>query len=213
MAAPWVAGAQARIVGRIHGQTTINVLHFATNDQIQDEPALDTLLLQLAQNLLECAIETLLPAVTADWALVQCDAKRIYPQPSDPIIATAPGNSFGQLSAASASFESTLLNLRTGGGGKSGRGRMFLPPAGEDHSNESLVDGNTLVLIAAFATCLAGKFLGQNPSTAWRLGVLSQKINKQAIGGGFDNAFRVVTSLNPKADIAVMRSRRIGRGV
>lgn len=211
MAAPWVAGAQARIIGEIHGQQTVNVMHFATNDQINDQGDLDTLLLQLAEAMLECVIDTLLPAVSIDWKAVRCDAKRIYPVTSDPILATAPANSVGALGVSSVSFTSSLVSLRTGGEGRRGRGRAFLPPAGEAEIAQSSLDAPTLALIAAFCACVAGKFLGSAPTTAWRLGILSKKKLSEA-GGTFDNSFRIVTSLNPVADVACMRSRRKGHG-
>lgn len=211
MPAPWVAGAQARIVGEIHGQQTVNVMHFGTNDQILDQGNLDTLLLQLAQAMLECVTTVLLPAVTQDWKVVFCDAKRIAPTPSDPIVATAPADSVGTLGVASASFLSSLVHVRTGGGGKSGRGRIFLPPAGEAQTAQSSLDGPTLTLIAAYLACVAAKFMGVNATTAWHLGVLSMKKFK-ALGGTFDNSFREATSLNPVANVACMRSRKKGHG-
>ena len=212
MAAPWNAGAQARIIGSIHGQTTVNVMNFATNDSIEDEGALDTILLALAEAVRDCVIDTLLPAVSQDWTFVQADAKRIYPVTSDPIVATAPGGSVGELGVTSVSFAASLLNIRTGGGGRRGRGRVFLPPAGEAQIANSALDGPTLVLIAAFAACVAVKFMGADPETPWHLGVLSRK-NLTGVGGNFDNSFRPATSLNPVANVAVMGSRKIGHGV
>lgn len=212
MAAPWVAGAQARIIGTIHGQQTVNVMNFATNDSIADEGALDTILLALAQALLDCVVDTLLPAVSIDWTAVRCDAKRIYPAPSDPIIATAPGGSVGELGVTSVSFAASLVNIRTGGGGRQGRGRVFLPPPGEAQIASSAIDGPTLVLIAAFLTCVAGKFMGADPTTPWHLGVLSRKHLAGTLGT-FDNSFRPATSLNPVANVAVMGSRKIGHGI
>lgn len=211
MAAPWNAGAQARIVGTIHGQTTINVMHFATNDSIEDEGALDTILLTLAEAIRDCVIESLLPAVTQDWTFVQADAKRIYPVASDPIIATAPGGSVGELGVTSVSFASSLATIRTGGGGRRGRGRIFLPPAGEAQIANSALDGPTLVLLAAFLACVAVKFMGADPETPWHLGVYSRK-NDSELGGTFDNSFRVATQLSPVANVAVMGSRKIGHG-
>jgi hypothetical protein len=211
MAAPWVAGAQARIIGDLLGQQTVNVMHFATNTTISDPGTLDELLLQLAAAMLECAATTLLPAVTQSWTLVKCDAKRIYPAVSDPIVATADPDSVGELSRQSVSFAATLVNLRTGIGGKRGRGRIFLPPAGDTEIVNNANNSGTLVLVAAFLACLAGKFLGATPTTDWRLGVLSRK-DLTSTGGTFDNSFRIVTSLNPVADSAVMRSRRKGHG-
>src|SRR5690242_9991744 len=117
MAAPWAAGAECRIVGNLHGSQCINVFHFATNTVINDDDNLDDLLLQLAQAMLECAVETLLPAVTSDYTLVHVDAKRIAPVRSDPMIATAPAGSVGQRGPTSVSFAASLMNIRTGGGG------------------------------------------------------------------------------------------------
>lgn len=212
MPAPWVAGARARIVGRIHGQQTINVMHFGTNDQIADESELDTILLQLAQAMLECVTTVLLPAVTADWTCIQCDAQRIFPVMSDPVIATNPQPfEGGNLSPSSTSFAATLVNIRTGGGGRRGRGRIFLPPAGETEIENSLIDGPTLTLIAAYLACVAAKFMGVNPSTPWHLGVLSQKRLSET-GGTFDNAFRPATNLNPVAAVSLMSSRKVGSG-
>lgn len=211
MAAPWVAGAQCRIIGELHGQQTVNVMHFATNDQIQDEGALDTLLLQLAEAMLACVIDTLLPATTQDWKAIKCDAKRIYPQVSDPIVATADAGAVGELGVTSVSFASSLVSVRTGGAGRRGRGRIFLPPPGEAQVSNSSIDPGTLTLITAFLTCVAGKFIGASPTTAWRLGILS-RANLAGVGGTFDNSFRIATSLNPVADLAVMRSRRKGHG-
>lgn len=211
MPAPWAAGAEVRIVGSLHGQQCINVWHMATNTVINDDDNLDDLLLQLAQAMLECAVTTLLPAVTQDYTLVHVEAKRIYPATSDPMIATAPGGSVGELGPTSVSFAASLMNLRTGGGGKRGRGRKFLPPAGEANIATSVVDAGTLELLAEFALCVAGKFLGATPTTDWRLGIYSKTNDKEA-GGTFDNSFRVVTQLSPVQDVARIGSRRKGRG-
>lgn len=207
MPAPWVAGAQARILGTLHGQQTVNVMHFGTNSQIADQAQLDTLLLQLAAAMLDCVLTVLLPAVTSDWTVISCDAKRILPTPSDPQIATAPANSIGELSPASVSFAASLVNIRTGGGGKRGRGRVFLPPPGEAEVAASGIDGPTLTLITAYLTCVAGKFMGVGATTDWKLGVLSMKRLSEALGT-FDNSFREATNLNPVANLSVMRSRK-----
>jgi len=212
MPAPYVAHAQGRIIGEIHGQTTVNVMHFATHDEIADEGELDTILLALATALLECTIETLLPAVSSDWRAVQCDAKRISDPTSDPVIATAPSDSVGELSASSVSFAASLVNLRTGGGGRQGRGRIFLPPAGEAATANSILDTDTMTLLTAFCACMAGKFLGTGHTTPWFLGVLSRK-HMSGVGGTMDNSFREVTQLSPSSTVAILASRKKGHGV
>jgi len=212
MAAPWTGGAELRIIGEIHGSETVNVLHFGTNTVINDAQSQIDLLLALATAMLQCAVDTLLPAVTVDWTLKTIDAKFISPQLSDPIeVVPAVQPAEGQLSASSTSFIASLINKKTGGGGKSGRGKMFLPPAGEAEIATSAIDGPTMALIAAFIACVVGKFVGAGASESWRLGVLSHKKLK-APGGTFDNSFREVTQLVASNNPAIMGSRKKGVG-
>lgn len=211
MAAPWAAGAQARILGEIHGQQTVNVMHLGTNSIISDPTQVNLLLQQLVEALIDCARTTLLPAVSADWRLVSCDAKTIFPTVSDPVIATANAGEIGELSPTSVSFSASLLHIRTGIGGRRGRGRLFLPPAGESEIAASSIDPATVLLIAAFAACLVTKFSTPSATTTWRLGVLSTTILKTA-GATFDDAFQQAIQLTPAINVAVMRSRKVGRG-
>lgn len=211
MPAPWAAVAQARIIGEIHGQKTVNVMHFATNTVINDATQLNQLLQTLVQALLDCALEFLLPAVTQDWRLIECDAKQLHPAKSDPVIATANAGSIGELSPSSVSFAASLLSIRTGQGGRRGRGRIFLPPPGEAEITNSSIDPATGLLLVAFANCIAQKFGGANPTTEWRIGVLSTTTLKGA-GGSYDNAFQLATQLSPVVDLAVMRSRKKRKG-
>jgi hypothetical protein len=212
MPAPWARGAQFRIIGELHGQTTVNVFHAATNTVVNDGGPLDQLLLFAAQAIRDCVVDLLLPAVTSDWRFIATEGRQIYPASGDPITVTGVPENVGELGPCSHSISSALMRVRTGTGGRSGRGRMFLPPPGEPQIAVSTIDGPTLVLLAAFASCIAVKFIGQNPETEWHLGVLSRK-NLAAVGGSFDAAFRVATTLSPVADLSYLGSRRLGRGV
>jgi hypothetical protein len=212
MPAPYSVGARLRIIGELHGQTTVNVMHFGSHDIVDDPNQLNALLLQLAEAMAECITTVLLPAVTADWRYVRVEAQSIHPNLSDPVVATGVPENVGTLSAASASFLSSLVHVHTGIDGRKGRGRIFLPPPGEAETQNSLVDGPTLVLLAAFLACVATKFMGADPDTSWHFGVLSTK-DLKAVGGSFNTAFREAISLNPKAEISLMSSRKVGRGV
>ena len=198
----------------MHGQQTVNVLHFATNSSIFDVPPPDPLLLQLAEALLECAVDTLLPAVTADWRLVKTSASyvgTINPVITDTLEATAPPASVGELGPTSVSFIATGVEIKTGRNGRRGRGRMFLPPPGESNIAASEIDAPTLLLIADFLLCLAGKFLGASPTTDWRLGVYSRTIGGASFAN-FDAAFSVAAQLSPRGTAFVIGRRKKGRG-
>lgn len=215
MPAPWANGAQARIVGRLHGQDTVNVLNFATNTNELDVSPPSPLLTALVQAILECVIDTLLPAVTLNWEARFVDARFTYrqgtPFPTDPVVATAPSGSVGSRGETSVSFAASLIQVRSGLGGRRGRGRIFLPPPGEGDISQSAIDSTTQDLLIAFLTCMAGKFLGTSPSTEWRLGVLSRTI----AGGNnanFDAGFFVASQLTPTATLAHIGRRKVGRG-
>lgn len=216
MAAPWSLGAQVRINGKIHGQDCINVLHFASNEIESDVSPPSPLLTALVEAVLECVIETLLPAVTQDYTIVDVEGRFVYnaggsPLGSDPVVATAPPASVGELGPTSVSFASSLVNLRSGVGGRSGRGKMFLPPPGESNITNSLMDSGTADLLVDFLTCMAGKFLGTSPTTVWRWVIFSRTL----AGGTFsswDVATFIVSQMTPVQRISVLARRKIGRG-
>ena len=207
----WARGARLTIEGEIHGQQTVNVLHFGTDIVANDEGQLNTILLQLAQAMRDCVVEFLLPAVSSDWRFIRTTAREISPTKTDPLIASGITSNVGELGVASHSFAASLVQIRTGAGGRSGQGRMFLPPPGEGQTANSLIDEPTLVLLAAFTACVATKFMGASPESNWHLGILSQK-TYQNTPGNFNSSFRVAVSLNLSQEAAVMRSRRRGNG-
>lgn len=216
MAAPWAAGAQARIAGTLHGQQTMNVLHFATNTVVDDATPPSPLLIALVEAIVDCVLTTLLPAVTIDWKFDFVDAKFIHVGGgnagfTDPVIQTAPANSVGGLGVTSVSFASTLVNIRTGLGGRSGRGKMFLPPAGEAQITQSQIDQGTQDLVIAFLTCMAGKFMGTGRTTDWLLGVASRKL-AGAHFANFDAGFFVATQLSVNTNVSVLSRRKSGHG-
>jgi len=211
MAAPWAAGVELRIVGSIHGQTTNNVLHFATNTQINDPIQRDALILALLTAMLACVTEQLVGAITSDWTLDHVEGRSLFPTVGDPVIKLPDQPTAGTLSAASVSFAASLISIKTGLGGRRGRGKMFLPPPGEGETTNSIASNATVVQLTNFVNCVVAKFVGQAASEQWRIGVLSRKDLAGSINN-FNNAFREATQLVPQRTLAVMSRRRIGRG-
>jgi hypothetical protein len=210
MAAPWTGGAKLRIIGKIHGQDCINVLHFATNTVINDPQAVAQLLTALATAMLACAFDNLRAAVTSDWTLTRVEAAQIHPVLGD-VVEMAPENATqGQLSAASHSFAATYVRIGTGFGGRRKRGSFYLPPVGETETANSLIAAGSMDQVTAFLKCVAGKFIGAGATEDWRLGVLSRKTLKE--GGTFDTAFTEAIRLTPSNVVAKMGSRKVGKG-
>lgn len=204
-------GCRVRILGKLHGQDCVQVLHFSTNVEVNDSPARDALILALLQAILACITEQLLPGVTSDYTLTGLEGSEVFPTKGDPIFLAAPANSVGARSPVSSSVLATLIQIRTGLGGKSHRGRNFWPPAGEGESTNSLLDPSIIQDLTDFVNCIAGKFIGQAKTENWVLGVYSRKLGPQTTTQWSDG-FTEATQLVPSNVIAVMGSRKVGRG-
>jgi hypothetical protein len=208
MPAPWARGARVVIKGRIHGQQTNNVLNFATNTVVNDGPNFEALLLQLAQAVLDCVMNNLLDAISQDWTFEGVTAQAFYPDHSDPVVATPPPGTTGIGPTTNVSFAASLVNCRTGGGGRRGQGKMFLPPAGDAAMTDSKLDAPTVQFIVEFLLCVAAKFLGANPTTDWRY-VIYSRTNDNQVLGTFDNSTREVSQMTPNAIVAKLGSRKL----
>ena len=211
MAAPWTGGARVRLLGKLHGQDTVNVLHFATNTVINDSTQRDALILQLLTAMLACVTDQLLAAVSSDWKCTGLEGSAVFPALGDPVFLTAPSNALGQRGPCSTSFIASLVHVRTGLGGKTHRGKIFLPPPGEADTNVSIFNSEVMDQLAAFINCIAGKFIGASATEPWRVGVLSRKLLANQVGN-FNEAFTEATSLTANEVAAIMGSRKVGRG-
>lgn len=211
MAGPYAGGAKMRIIGTIQGQDCINVLHFGKILENFDNPdAVVAALTQLAVAMLACAFDNLRAGVTSDWSLRAIEVSQIAPVKGPTITVPPTQATVGQLSPSSVSFTASLVNVVTGLGGRSHRGRIFLPPAGETETANSILNQGAIDAITQFLNCVAGKFIGQGGTEQWRLGVLSAKAIKA--GQSFDASFTEAVALIPNNKVACMRSRKVGHG-
>jgi hypothetical protein len=203
---------RCRIVGRLHGSTTNNVIHFreTTADALTDA-LIQQLLTALVSAVAQCVIETLLPAVTSDWTFVRVEAQTHGTNNSDLTVFTADAGLTGEGSPASASFIASLVNLRTGGGGRSGRGKIFLPPPGEGQSADSLMDTGSADLLQAFLECLFSKFVGDTRTEGPEWVVFSRKV-AGSLFADMAAANRPILQASPNVALARCGSRKLGKG-
>jgi hypothetical protein len=202
---------QARLLGRLHGQQTVNVLNFGSNEAAADNTALIAILVQLGTQIILCVTSTLVGGVTSDWTLETVETKQLYPTPSDPVATTPPAGTVGEHGPTSVSFAAALVNIRTGGGGKRGRGRIFLPPPGEAAITDSIIsDTPTGDFYASFLTCMFNKYGGAAGTENQEIGVLSRRAI--ATGTAPLDALRPATSLEMNTSMSVLRSRKVGSG-
>lgn len=204
-------GCRVRVLGKLHQQDCIQVLYFSTNTEVNDNPARDALILALLQAVLACVVEQLLPAVTSEYTLLGVEGTEVFPTKGDAIFVAAEPGSVGARGPTSSSILSSLIEVRTGQGGRTHRGRNFWPPAGEADSNVSLLDNTIITQLTAFVNCIAGKFIGQAKTEPWSIGVYSKK-NGPNTTTQWAQGFTAASQLLPKNLIAYMGSRKVGRG-
>lgn len=212
MAGPFNAGIRARVVGDINGEDCIQVLHFGVLVPWNvDTITVNNRLKELANAIAACIRDTLLPAVTAGYIFRFVECKAIFPNESDFVQDDGPNNLTGDGLGQGVNVASQLVHVKTGQGGRRGRGRNFWPPAGENVATLGEWDPAALALIAAFCACMAGKFMEPNPTTDFRLGVYSPTIDN-ILGQDFADAFSPAVTLTPSNVISTMGTRRKGKG-
>lgn len=212
MPPPYNSIARVRIHGVHHAGITNNVLHFGTETVGYDAGTIMAQLGQLATAVVDCVRTTLLPALGSDWKLDKVTAQALHPVLTDPAEVVGLNTDVGALANTNVSFTSQLVSLRTGLGGRSKRGRMFLPPAPEGGVTESTLTDAQMILLVAFVTCIAGKFLaGGSDPNGWRLCVLSRKL-LAANANNYNLGVTEVTNMTARKELASMRTRKLGRG-
>lgn len=199
--------ARVTIKARVLGQVCENVLNFGTN-------ALSPNWEQLGLDVIDCIRTTLAPHLAQEYSLDEVDVTPFYPLPLDPIVVLPVTAVSGEnFSPSLPTTNAVVLSLFTGGGGRSGRGRMYVPGI-----EVAAVQGNDLKDIAigyfvAFLACMAGKFIisGDPPTTpefVW--GVFSRK---NFATEAHNLHFREIRSTKVQRILGTMRSRREGRGI
>lgn len=201
---------QVRIVGRQEGQETNNVLHFLCTGA--DPDVLTNLILVLAQ----CFITNVLPVLTSAWTLEKIIWKRVAPTLGPEIVSIPVGAGAGAGNAAALpSFCSVVFSIRTALGGKSRRGRMYLPGIPENMTLNSSLDPSLAFWAAmvAFANCVVQNFIVGDPPGApsWQMGVYSRKLGGAVFPYNI-NGFSAMKEFVPSQLLGTTRSRKVGRG-
>jgi hypothetical protein len=201
---------QVRIVGLIEGQETNNVFHFSANTSIDDVE------LRLIAALATCFVTHLLPVSSSAWQLVKIVWKKVFPALGVEHETIPTGTLVGGGAATSLpSFVSAVVSIRTEQGGRSHRGRMYLPGIPEGDATISILDAGSdyLAGVAAFVACLATNFITGDPPAAnsWQMQVYSRKLGGSTFPYG-SAGFTPVSSFLPVRQLGTTRSRKVGRG-
>lgn len=197
------------IKGSQEQQAYRNVIHFRPSGVVAD-PDLVAFLAALAAAMGQCFVSALLPHLANEFVYVGTDARQIFPVITDPQTDATGAGVGGVGTGTLPSFNSMLVQKRTNGGGRRGRGRMFLPAPTEGDQDGSSLSTDGVTHVTAFLTCVAGKFIGASPSEDANMVLLS----KAAVAGGgtIGNSVRDVTQLVPMTKVACLRRRKSGVG-
>lgn len=203
---------QVRIVGRMEGQETNNVLHFRYLSGASDVDV-D---LHLIQVLMQCFITHVLPVLASAWTLERVVWKRVSPTVGPEIISIPVGaGAGGTPTAALPSFCSAVLSIRTKEGGRRKRGRMYIAGLPEAETTNSLFNtgGDLWEGLLAFALCLITEFVPGDPvgSNQWGLSVYSRANGGASLPYALAG-FTQVSEVVPVQLIGTTRSRKVGRG-
>ncbi len=198
---------------QLEGQQCKNVLHFLCASGGGDPDVTEHLILVL----LACITDSLLPGLSNSLTLTNITYKQVSPILGEEHIATPVTPAVGgNITTALPTFCSAVISIRTGQGGRSKRGRMYIPGLVAATDNQDFMDpaDDLWLALIAFALCLLEHFLPGDPvgSNSWSLGVYSRKIGGAAFPYAL-SGFQGGTTFTPERAIATTRSRKFGRGV
>jgi hypothetical protein len=199
--------------GRQESQQVLNVMHFQARGPVDDVE------LRLLRALVICLLTTLRPIMGANYQFVRCYGKRVTPD-LGPIVESLPESGEAVQGADEGdtlpTYVSVVVNIHSTRGGRSGRGRMFIPGVPESASQGSFIptDNPYWTAIRAYLECVATQFIAPSElaeANKWAMGVMSRKI-----GGAKPpytiNGFARATALKPNNALATTRSRKVGHG-
>lgn len=193
--------------------------HIMNSYFVRCDTTVDSMEERALRILLECYLNALIPVSGSNLLIEGVRGKEVAPT-LGPIYEIIPlgtddaqGNDVGDTLP---SHISLCINLHTERGGRSGRGRVFLPGIPEAASQGSyiLATNPYWLAVLAFVVCMANGFIhiGDPPgANQLQWGVMSRKIGgvkpPYTVGG-----FAAVTRAVPRNILGSSNTRKVGRG-
>jgi len=205
---------QVVLKGTQEGQEVLNVLNFRSNAADLDVDG------HLIAVIIACYIDNMIPALSSQFTFEEVRWKKTSPVLGIEFVRpVAAGGTGAGNAAALPSYCSALVSIRSVVGGRSHRGRMFLPAIPEDQTTNSYLntEGGGIAAywnaLIAYLACIATNFIRvpAEGGTNFPLGIYSRKLG----GTTFPYnpvGFTAADSLVPVRLISTTRSRKQGRG-
>jgi hypothetical protein len=208
-----------KLIGELHGQATETAFHFATNASGNVNNSYSTELTDLMANFITNIVPKYQLFCSQEWAGKTVVGITLIPKASV-FIETRLANGTGtQPDNSLPSFCAGLLSLRTGAGGRSRIGRIYIPGVSEGLSSSSRLEGNYLSLLSGIGAALLQQYGPSGGFPYVRYGVYSRKLgvtrtaqppytlNYSAVG------FQIINSIIARPEVATQRRRKLARGI
>lgn len=204
---------QVLVQGILEGQVTENVLYFKTaqgSDSVEND---------LLKALLSCFMTHMMPVMPKNYVFNGVFGMRVTPDVGPPLQAvpeegaTIAGDEDIE---PMPSYVSALVSIQASRGGRSGKGRFYLPgvPKAACIASNLNPEHAFWIAVGAYVACIVSKFMITNefaPIPEWQIGVMSRKF------GGLKPPFIVegfapALAITPKLPLSTTRSRKVGHG-
>jgi hypothetical protein len=151
---------QARIVGTLHGQTTINQLCYVLRDP-------NTTPMDIATNVAGDIVNFLLLATSVEYTCQQVDAQIIDPPPRTFVATYQVGSAGSKAGGSAPSSVAVVLRKRTQFAGRKFRGRWYFPGIPTSDIQLSQISGGATIDWNKLGTALLQGIgaIGQIPAT------------------------------------------------
>lgn len=208
-----------KLVGELHGQATETAFHFLTNSSWNGNSSYKVELTDLMTHFVANIVPKVQLFASQEWVAKTVIGITLIPKAEVFIETRLPNGTGTQPDNCLPSFCAGLLSLRTGFGGRSRIGRLYIPGVAEGLSSASRLEGQYLSLLSGIGASLL-QFYGPSGSVPWvRYGVFSRKlgVTKSSIPAPtltyHQGGFARIDSVIARPEIATMRRRKLARGV
>lgn len=206
-----------KLIGEVHGQATETAFHFQTSD-VNVQPSYEVELRETMEDFIQYILPKVQAFCSQQWSAKTLVGVTLIPRESVFIETRIPNGAGFQSDDSLPSHDAGLLSLRTGKGGRSRIGRLYLPGVSENLSSTSRLEGQYLGLLSDFGSTLTQRY-GLNGAYPYiRYGVFSRKLGVTRVLLPTPhliyshNGFTIVRNTVARPEIATQRRRKLARG-
>lgn len=205
------------LVGELHGQLTQTAFHFKTSEN-SGQTSYKTEMQETMTDFRTNILPLYSIFCSQEWKGKSIIGVTLIPKSEFFLEDSLPNTVGGQASESLPSFCAGLLSLRTGQGGRSRIGRLYLPGVSEDSVSNSRLEPTYYGLLSNFGAALVTRY-GPNGAYPWvRLGVFSRKMGAVRVFNPLPSytyniaGWTQLTSTVARPEIATIRKRKLAKG-